>query len=90
MPIRVLIYGKQGDGSAYAAMAQLRSLIREMQADASVQIITDQRQLEMNGITETPSVAVDGTLVSQGYVPSRTEMHRYIQQRVEVLRGDTG
>lgn len=87
MSIRVLIYGKQGDGSAYAAMAQLRSLVREMQADASVQIITDPRQLEINGITSTPSVAIDGTLVSQGYVPSRTEMHRYIKQRMDILTG---
>jgi hypothetical protein len=87
MPIRILIYGQQGEGSTYAAMAQLRSLIREISADASVQIITDQHQLAMNGITETPAVAIDGTIVSFGYVPSRMEMQRYLKQRMEMLRG---
>jgi hypothetical protein len=52
-----------------------------------VQIITDQHQLAMNGITETPAVAIDGTIVSFGYVPSRMEMQRYLKQRMEMLRG---
>lgn len=87
MPIRIVIYGQHSEGSTYAAMAQIRSLIREMSADASVQIITDERQLKMNGVSETPAVAVDGTLVSLGYVPSRMEMQRYLKQRIEMLEG---
>ncbi len=87
MPIRIVIYGQHSEGSTYAAMAQIRSLIREMNADASVQIVTDERQLKMNGVTETPAVSVDGTLVSLGYVPSRMEMQRFLKQRLEALGG---
>jgi hypothetical protein len=87
MPIRVVIYGQHSDGAAYAAMAQIRSLIRELNADASVLIITDERQLKMNGVTDTPSVSVDGTLVSFGYVPSRMEMQRFLKQRMDALGG---
>ncbi|MBN2083345.1 thioredoxin family protein [bacterium] len=90
MPIRILVYGKEGDGAAFAAMAQIRSLVNEMRADCSVQIVTDPGQLRMNGIEDTPSVMVDGSTVSMGYVPSRTEMQRYIQQRMDILRGPRG
>ena len=90
MSIRILVYGKEGDGSAFAAMAQIRSLVNEMRADCSVQIITDPGQLKMNGIEDTPSVMIDGSTVSIGYVPSRTEMQRYIQQRMEILKGPQG
>lgn len=86
MPIRVLIYGREGDGGAYAALAQIRTLIRELQVDASVQIITDPAQLEMHGISDPPGVSVDGSLVSIGYVPARSEMQRYLQQRADALR----
>lgn len=86
MPIRVLIYGREGDGGAYAALAQIRTLIRELQVDASVQIITDARQLEMHGIEDPPAVSVDGSLVSVGYVPARNEMQRYLQQRADALK----
>lgn len=87
MPIRILIYGEHSEGATYAAMAQIRALIREMRADASVQIITDERQIKMSGVTETPAVSVDGTVVSLGYVPSRVEMERYLKQRIEMLGG---
>lgn len=85
MPIRVLVYGREGDGGAYAALAQIRTLIRDLQVDASVQIITDPRQLEMNGVEDPPAVSVDGSLVSVGYVPARSEMQRYLQQRAAAL-----
>jgi hypothetical protein len=86
MPIRVLIYGREGDGGAYAALAQIRTLIRELRVDASVQIITDQAQLKMHGIEDPPAVSVDGSLVSVGYVPARSEMQGYLQQRADALR----
>jgi hypothetical protein len=85
MPIRILVYGKPGDGAAYSAMGQLRSLIREMRVDASVQIITDPQSLKDSGIDATPCVMVDGQMVSQGWVPSRNEITRAIQQRQEQL-----
>lgn len=87
MAIRILIYGKEGDGGAYAALAQIRTIVRELQADADVQIITDERQLKMNGVDTPPAVAIDGTMVSVGYVPSRNEMLRYIQHRQKTIAG---
>ena len=87
MAIRIVIYGKPGDGGAFAAMAQIRSLIRELRVDATVQIVTDEQQLQMNGIDDPPAVLIDGSQVSIGYVPSRTEMAGYIRQRQTMLAG---
>jgi hypothetical protein len=85
MPIRVLVFGKPGDGAAYSAMGQLRALIRELRVDASVQIVTDPQQLKDSGIDATPCVMVDGQMISQGWVPSRNEILRAIKQRQEQL-----
>ena len=87
MGIRIVIYGKQGDGGAYAAMAQIRTIIREMQADADVQIVTDEQQLKIHGVDTPPAVVIDGVTVSVGYVPARNEMQGYIRQREEMLKG---
>jgi hypothetical protein len=81
MPIRILVFGKEGDGSAFAALAQVRALIGEMRLDASAQIITDEAQLRMNGVDTPPGVSVDGLMIANGWVPSRNELVRAIQQR---------
>jgi hypothetical protein len=85
MPIRVLVFGKSGDGSAFAAMAQVRALIAEMHMDASAQIITDPAQLSMNGVDGTVAVSVDGMMVANGWVPSRNELVRAFQQRMQAI-----
>jgi len=87
MPMRIVVYGTTSDATAYAAMAQIRSLIREMGVDAGVQIVTDEKQREMQGIESTPAVAIEGMTVSAGWVPSRTELRRAIQQHIEMASG---
>lgn len=88
MPIRIIIYGKAGDGTAFSTQAQIRALINEMRVDASVQIVTDPAQLRMSAIEDedTPLVSVDSVTITRGYVPSRGEIQRAIEQRIEQLR----
>jgi hypothetical protein len=85
MPIRVLVYGKLGDSAAYAALNQVRALIRDMRIEATAQIITDEAQLRMNGIDTPPAVSVDGLMVSNGWVPSRGELTSALQQRQQAI-----
>lgn len=85
MPIRILVFGREGDGSAFAALAQVRAMIGEMRLDASAQIITDPAQLAMNGIDNPPGVSIDGMTISNGWVPSRNELARAINQRVSAI-----
>ena len=82
MAIRVLVYAKQGEGQSSAAASQIRSLIREMGVDATVQIVTDPMLHEMNGVDETPSISIDGLMISRGWAPSRNEMIRAIKSRL--------
>ena len=88
MSMRIVIYGRQGDATAFAAMAQMRSIIAEMKVDASVQIVTDESQLKMIGVDNPPAVAIEGMMVSSGWVPSRTEMKRAIRQQIEMASGE--
>jgi hypothetical protein len=85
MPIRILVFGREGDGAAFAALAQVRAMINEMHLDASAQIITDPAQLAMNGIDTPPGVSIDGMTISNGWVPSRNELARAIQQRLTAI-----
>ena len=82
MSLRIVVYGKEGDGAAFAAMGQVRSIVRELKLEATVQIMTDPLSLAAAGVEETPAVSVDNTLICQGYVPSRTEMARALGMKV--------
>jgi hypothetical protein len=85
MPIRILIYGKEGDGSAQAAMTQIRALVGEMRAQATVQMITDPAMLTANGVDTPPAVQLDGLFVSNGWVPSRNELARALRSRIDAM-----
>jgi hypothetical protein len=87
MSIRIMIYGKQGDAAAFSAQAQVRALVNELRLDASVQMVTDPVQMQMMGLTleDTPAVAIDSIVVTRGYVPSRMEMQRAVEQRENQL-----
>jgi hypothetical protein len=85
MAIRVLIYGKEGDGSAQAAMTQIRALIGELRAAATVQLISDPAMLIANGVDSPPAVSLDGLFVSNGWVPSRNELMRALKSRMDAI-----
>jgi hypothetical protein len=93
MPIRIMIYGIQGEGSAQAAMSQIRALISEMRIDASVQMVTDPAMLAMNGVDTPPAINVDGMFISNGCVPSRNEIVRALRSRlsqVDIMNAPPG
>jgi hypothetical protein len=82
MPIRILIYVKQGDGTGTAVMNQIRALVNEMKVDATMQMITDESMHASNGVEDTPAISVDGLMIANGWSPSRQEMKRAIEARV--------
>jgi len=67
-------------------MSQIRSLVTEMGADCDVDIVTNEQMLKINGIEDTPSVYMDGMMISVGYAPSRMQMKRAIQQRLDQVK----
>lgn len=89
MAIRILIYGREGDGSAQAAMTQIRALVSELRAHATVQMITDPAMLTANGVDNPPAVQMDGLFVSNGWVPSRNELTRALKSRLDAIAPKT-
>jgi hypothetical protein len=83
MALRIVVFGREGDGAAFAAMGQVRQIVRELKIEANVMIVTDPMQMQAAGVDSTPAVSVDNNLICQGYVPSRTEMARALGMRVE-------
>jgi hypothetical protein len=86
MPIRIVIFGKEGDGGAQAAMTQMRALVSELRADAGVQMVTDPQMLAANGVEKPPAISIDGLFISNGWVPSRNEIARALRSRMEAIR----
>jgi hypothetical protein len=85
MGIRIVIYGKEGDGGAQAAMTQIRAMVAELRADASVMMVTDPAMLTANGVDQPPAIQMDGMFISNGWVPSRNEVQRALRARMAAL-----
>jgi hypothetical protein len=64
-------------------MTQIRALVGEMRAAATVQMITDPGMLAANGVDQPPAVQMDGLFVSNGWVPSRNEVARALKARID-------
>jgi hypothetical protein len=85
MALRVVVFGKEGDGAAFAALGTVRSILSSMHIEANIQIITDPVQITAAGVDRLPAVSIDNLIISQGYVPSRNEMARAMGQKVEQM-----
>jgi hypothetical protein len=85
MALNVVVYGKEGDGAAFAALGTLRSILGELRVEANIQIITDPVQHTSAGVDRLPAVSIDNLIIAQGYVPSRNEVLRAVQQKVDQL-----
>jgi hypothetical protein len=77
--MRIVIYGNPGDGAAFSAMGQIRAICTRLRVPATVQMITDEQMQRANGVTALPSIEVEGSLISVGYMPSRSEIERSIR-----------
>ncbi len=51
----------------------IREAVREAGSSASVEKVTDFREIMALGVLSTPAVVVDGKIVCSGRVPSRAE-----------------
>jgi hypothetical protein len=79
--MRIIIYGSPGDGTAFSAIGQIRSICSRMKVEATIQMITDPLMQQAQGVTALPSIEVEGSFISYGYMPSRSEIERTIRQK---------
>jgi hypothetical protein len=80
--MRIIIYGKEGDGGAFSAIGQIKSVCSSMGVESTIQIVTDPHMHGANGVSALPAIEIDGLMVSMGYMPSRMEIERAIKQKI--------
>lgn len=85
MALNVVVYSKEGDGAAFAALGTLRSILGELRVEANIQIVSDPSQLLAAGVDRTPAISIDNLIIAQGYVPSRTEVERAVKRKLDQL-----
>jgi hypothetical protein len=85
MALRIVIFGKEGDGAAFAALGSVRSMVSQLKIEANIQLITDPIQVGAAGIDSLPAVSIENLVISQGYVPSRNELARALGSKVDQM-----
>lgn len=83
--MQFIVYTQKGDVNSMAIIGQIRALLGSRMISAQVQHIDDPQLLSMNGISQTPTVILDGSFICCGYIPSRTELEMGIDRREQAL-----
>ncbi len=65
-------------GSCDKVLALVREVVSEKGLAATVEKVTDFKEIVGYGVMRTPGLVVDGRVVMAGRVPSREEIIRYI------------
>jgi small redox-active disulfide protein 2 len=65
-------------GNCDKLMATVKEIVQERQLSASVQKVSDLREIMSYGIMSTPGLVVDGKVVSAGRIPSRDEIAAWL------------
>lgn len=56
----------------------VREAVNEMHYSATVEKVTDLREMMAAGVLSTPAVSINGTVVSTGRVPTKKEVMNWI------------
>ena len=62
---------------------RVRNTLAELDIAAEVEHVTDLRQFASMGVFMTPGLVVDGRVVSQGRLPSKTEIAGWVRSGQE-------
>jgi len=58
---------------------RVRETIEELGIDAKVEEVTDMSKIIKRGVMATPAVVVDGSVKSEGRVPTREEIEKWLK-----------
>lgn len=58
---------------------RVKETIEELRIDAEVKEITDMGKIVEQGIMATPAVVVDGSVKSEGRIPTREEIEKWLR-----------
>lgn len=74
-----------GPGCARCAETEnvVREAVKECACPATVEKVTDFKEMMAAGVLSTPAVAIDGVLLAGGRVPARAEVMAWIVRAME-------
>jgi hypothetical protein len=75
--VKIEILGR-GCRGCRAAELNLRAAIWELRVKATIARVTDPWIIRRRGVTRTPTIAVQGQIVSSGIVPSVAEVKKWL------------
>ncbi len=79
--MKIEIFGP-GCAKCEKTHALVLDTLARLQVAADVEYITDIRTMAGRGILITPAVAIDGTMLSSGHVPSEAAVEGWITERL--------
>ena len=75
--VKIEILGR-GCRGCRAAELNLRTAIWQLRVEATIRHVTDPRIILRRGVTQTPTVVVNGQIVSSGIVPNVGEVKTWL------------
>jgi small redox-active disulfide protein 2 len=73
----VKIFGS-GCKRCLATEAMVKDAASRLGIEATVEKVTDPREIAMAGVMSTPGISVDGTLVHAGGLPDKTKLEGWL------------
>ncbi|MCB1186992.1 hypothetical protein KDL29_07465 [bacterium] len=83
--MQFIVYTRRGDSHGATIAGLIRALLSSRMVAGHVQLIDDPDLLRMNYISNVPTVMLDGSYISSGYVPTRSELETAIDRRQQAL-----
>lgn len=69
----------------------VKQVVKDMNIEASVEKVSDLKEMMMKGIMSTPAVAINGKVVSTGHVPGKGEIRDWLSGKDSAsISGEAG
>ncbi len=85
--MRVSVYSTEICSHCRKLYELVRQIVAEKGIAAEVEHITDPKAIADAGIISSPTLIVDGVIMSSGWVPGRREIEHWLEERRGIQEG---
>lgn len=75
--MEIKVYGP-GCAKCEETARLVKQAVKDMNIEASVEKVSDLKEMMMKGVMSTPAVAIDGRVISAGHVPGKEEIKDWL------------
>lgn len=87
--MEIKVYGP-GCSKCEETEGLVKQVVKDMNIAANVEKVSDFKEMMMQGIMSTPTVAIDGKIVCAGYVPGKEEIRNWLSDAGSMPASGTG